>query len=157
VGAVGIASALLLVPLVLATTWEVVARYVFGSPTVWAYEVGFMLTGSHFLLGLAYTLRAGEHIRIDVLSGKLSPTARRRIDAIVYAVMLPLLVWLTWALFNYFMKGYATTERSGQSALNMPVWPFRLVFTLAFAMLTLQVACEFLKCLQPHRGEPKAG
>lgn len=152
IGAVGIAAAMLIVPLVLATTWEVFARYVFGAPTIWAYEVGYVLTGSHFLLGLAYTLRQGEHIRIDVLAGKMSTTTRRRIDTVVYGVMIPVLLWLTWTLFNYFARGYAQGERSGQSALNLLVWPFRLVFLLAFAMLALQVLCEFLKSLQPHRG-----
>ncbi len=148
VGAVGVIAALLLVPLVLATTWEVVARYAFGAPTIWAYEVGYLLTGSHFLLGLAYTLRQGEHIRIDVLSMHLAPRARRRIDAVAYALVLPLLVWLSVALFNYFLSGYTRGETSGQSALNLPVWPFRAVFVIAFAMFALQVLCELLKSLR---------
>lgn len=146
--AVGILAALLLVPLVLATTWEVVARYAFNAPTVWAYEVGYLLTGSHFLLGLAYTLRQGEHIRVDVFSAKLPMRVRNRIDAVVYAVILPLLVWLSYALYSYLMAGYERGETSGQSALNLPVWPFRLVFTLAFVMLALQVFCELIKSLQ---------
>ena len=91
VGGIGVFAALLLVPLVLATTWEVVSRYAFNAPTIWAYEVGYLLTGSHFLLGLAYTLRQGEHIRIDVLSAHMAPSTRRRIDAAAYIVVLPLL------------------------------------------------------------------
>lgn len=150
--AVGIAAALLLVPLVLATTWEVFARYALGAPTIWAYEVGYLLTGSHFLLGLAYTLRQGEHIRIDVLSTVLPPAVRRWTDAAVYAVVLPLLVWLVFALFGYFSAGYERGETSGQSALNLPVWPFRLVFLLAFAMLALQVLCELIKALRGSAG-----
>ncbi len=148
VGGVGILAALLLVPLVLATTWEVVSRYALGAPTIWAYEIGYLLTGSHFLLGLAYTLRQGEHIRIDVLSAHISPRMRRRIDAVAYALVLPLLVWLCIALFGYFMAGYERGETSGQSALNLPVWPFRIVFMLSFAMLALQVLAELLKALR---------
>lgn len=154
--AVGIAAAMLLVPLVLATTWEVVARYAFGAPTIWAYEVGYLLTGSHFLLGLAYTLRQGEHIRIDVLSAHMAPSTRRRIDAAAYAVVLPLLVWLSVALFNYFMAGYTRGETSGQSALNLPVWPFRAVFVLSFAMFSLQVFCELLKSLMAPKNDQEA-
>jgi len=143
--AVGILAALLLVPLVLATTWEVVARYAFGAPTIWAYEVGYTLTGSHFMLALAYTLREGEHIRIDVLSGNLPPWVRRSIDLLVYALVLPILLWITWTLWGYASSGYLRGETSGQSALNLPVWPFRAVFCLAFATFALQVACEFAK------------
>lgn len=147
VGGVGIFAAMLLVPLVLATTWEVVARYAFGAPTIWAYEVGYSLTGAHFLLALAYTLRQGEHIRIDVLSAALSPATRRAIDALVYALVLPILVWITWTLWGYASTGYLRGETSGQSALNLPVWPFRAVFCLAFATLFLQVLCELAKTL----------
>lgn len=145
--AIGILAAMLLVPLVAATTWEVIARYAFGAPTIWAYEIGYTLTGSHFLLALAYTLRQGEHIRIDVLSGLLPSRARRWIDAVAYALVLPIVVWITSTLWQYAESGYLRGETSGQSALNLPVWPFRLVFALAFATLALQVLCELLKTL----------
>src|SRR3972149_2627070 len=71
-GGVGILASLTLVPLVLASCYEVFARYAMGAPTIWAYEVGYMLTGSHFLLAMAFTLQAGEHIRIDIFSGKFA-------------------------------------------------------------------------------------
>jgi TRAP-type mannitol/chloroaromatic compound transport system permease small subunit len=148
VGSVGVIAALLLVPLVLATTWEVVSRYALNAPTIWAYEIGYLLTGSHFLLGLAYTLRQGEHIRIDVFTTRMSPATRRRIDAVAYVFVLPLLVWLTYALFGYFSEGQARGETSGQSALNLPVWPFRMVFVISFAVFSLQVFCELMKSLR---------
>jgi TRAP-type mannitol/chloroaromatic compound transport system permease small subunit len=147
VGAMGIVAALLLVPLVLATCWEVFSRYVMDAPTVWAYEVGYLLTGSHFLLGLAYTLREGLHIRIDIFTGTMSPRTRALIDAVTYAVVLPLLAWLAWALLQYLLAGWARGERSGQSALNLPVWPFRVVFFISFALFALQTAAELLKSL----------
>lgn len=147
---IGIVAACLLVPLVLATTWEVFSRYVLGAPTIWAYEIGYTLTGSHFLLALAYTLRAGEHIRIDVLSHHLSPTVKRWIDTAVYALVLPLLMWVAYTLWHYMAGGYASGETSGQSALNLPVWPFRLVLFIAFATLVLQVLAELLKVLRPR-------
>ena len=62
----------LIIPLVLATCYEVFARYVFGNPTIWAYEVGYLLMGFHFLLGGALTLKKGEHIRIDIFYNKLN-------------------------------------------------------------------------------------
>ncbi len=150
VGGIGVLAALLLVPLVIATTWEVVSRYAFNAPTIWAYEIGYTLTGAHFLLALAYTLRQGEHIRIDVLSGHLSPRTKRVIDAIVYALVLPILLWITFTLWHYMSEGLARSETSGQSALNLPVWPFRAVFVLAFATLGLQVLCEFFKSFAPR-------
>ena len=157
VGMVGIAAAFLLVPLVLATCYEVVSRYSFNAPTVWAYEVGYILTGAHFLLGLAFTLRATEHIRIDIFSGKFSERTRARLDMLAYCIIVPMLLWLSWALFQYLLAGYARGERSGQSALNLPVWPFRLVFTIAFVLFALQCVAEGLKTWMRMGGNPSSG
>lgn len=153
-GSLGIVAAMVLVPLVLATCYEVFARYAMGRPTIWAYEVGYLLTGSHFLLGMAYTLRDGAHIRIDVFSGKFSERTRAVIDLVGYTVMLPLLVWLSYQMYHYMVDGYASGETSGQSALNLPVWPFRVVFLVAFALFALQVLAEVIKSvrrLTPNR------
>ena len=150
-GSVGILAALAIVPLVVATSYEVFVRYALNAPTIWAYEVGYILTGSHFLLGMAYTLQTGDHIRIDIFSGKFSPRTRAVIDLLGYAVTFPLMLWLTWSLFEYLQTGYRRGERSGQSALNLPVWPFRVVFLVAFALLALQIAAEILKTARSLR------
>jgi TRAP-type mannitol/chloroaromatic compound transport system permease small subunit len=147
VGVSGVFAAMLIVPLVLATCYEVFSRYAMNAPTAWAYEVGYILTGSHFLLGLAYTLRQGLHIRIDIFTGSMSPRTRALIDSIAYTIVLPLLVWLAWMLMQYMLAGYARGERSGQSALNLPVWPFRLVFFVSFTLFALQVFAELLKSI----------
>lgn len=154
-GGVGILAALAIVPLVLATCYEVFSRYVMDAPTVWAYEVGYILTGTHFLLGMAYTLRHGEHIRIDIFSGKFAPRTRAVIDLAGYGVVLPLMIWLGYALLQYLVQGYVRGERSGQSAMNMPVWPFRIVFFVAFALLALQMLAEVMKTLRALRTEGK--
>ena len=144
-GSIGVLASIALVPLILATCYEVFARYLLGAPTVWAYEVGYFLTGSHFLLGLAFTLQSNEHIRIDIFSGRFSQRTRAIIDLLGYAVTLPLTIWLSYALFQHLAQGYLRNERSGQSAMNMPVWPFRLVFLVAFTLLALQILAEVIK------------
>ena len=144
-GSVGVIASLALVPLVIATCYEVFARYAMDAPTVWAYEVGYVLTGSHFLLAMAYALQKGAHIRIDIFSGKFSLRTRAIIDLLAYAVVLPLMVWLSTALFSHLATGYLRSERSGQSAMNLPVWPFRVVFFVAFTLLALQIFAEVVK------------
>jgi TRAP-type mannitol/chloroaromatic compound transport system permease small subunit len=150
-GSVGILAAMALVPLVAATCYEVFARYVMGAPTIWAYEIGYFLTGTHFLLGMAYTLRSDEHIRIDIFSGHFRSRTRAIIDLIGYAVTLPLMIWLSYALFQHLAQGYLRNERSGQSAMNMPVWPFRVVFLVAFTLLALQILAEVIKAVRRFR------
>jgi TRAP-type mannitol/chloroaromatic compound transport system permease small subunit len=150
---VGIMASFALVPLVIATCYEVFARYLFGAPTIWAYEVGYFLTGTHFLLGMAFTLAADQHIRIDIFSGHFSQRTRAAIDLLGYAVTLPLMTWISYALWLHLAQGYLRNERSGQSAMNMPVWPFRVVFFVAFAILTLQILAEIVKAVRRFRAK----
>ena len=54
-------------------------------------------------------------------------------------------------LCKLILVDYENNERNGQSALNLPVWPFRVVFVIAFALLALQVVAEIAKLLRPLR------
>jgi len=148
---IGIIAALTLVPLILTTTYEVLARYIFDAPTIWAYEVGYMLTGTHFLLGMAYTLQQGQFIRIDIFSQDMSEKTRALIDLCAYSVILPLMMWLTYGLTSYLISGFIKNERTGQSAMNMAVWPFRIVFLIAFTLLALQVYAEIIKSFEKYK------
>ncbi|MEX0760386.1 MAG: TRAP transporter small permease subunit, partial [Tistlia sp.] len=99
---VGYVTALIVLPLALATVYDVFARYVLLEPTIWAFELGYSLTGAHFLLGAAYTLKRGTHIRIDLIYARLSPRRRAVIDLVLYVgFFLPFLVLLTDALSDY--------------------------------------------------------
>src|SRR6476469_4951403 len=61
----GKAVAWLIIPMVGSLVYEVVARYLFNAPTEWAYDMTFMLYGTFFMLGAAYTLQKKGHIRTD--------------------------------------------------------------------------------------------
>lgn len=132
----------------LATVYEVIARYVFNRPTIWAYEIAYMAMGTNFLLGMAYALREKSHIRIDVVFMHLSPRKKAMIDCIGYTfLMLPFGFWLTWRLGLYALDAWFLGERSGESAWNPVIWPYRLVFFLGFALLTLQCMVEWLRSI----------
>jgi TRAP-type mannitol/chloroaromatic compound transport system permease small subunit len=147
-GFTGKTTAWLVVPLIAATTYDVAARYVFNAPTEWAYEVAYMAMGAHALLGMAFTLREGGHIRIDAFTQKFSQTAKAVIDLVGYLVfVLPCLVWVTWSLWAYWVKALRTNELSGQSAWNPVIWPFKLVFFVAFVLLVLQILAEIIKAI----------
>ena len=138
-----------MIPLIVASAYEVFSRYVLGEPTLWAYEIGTMVMGTHFLVGLAYTLREGEHVRVDFLYAHVSPRQRALIDAFGYLVLLlPVAGWLTVALWAKVQAAYESHERSGMSAFNPVIWPFRLVMCAAFALLFLQALAELLRCYE---------
>ena len=61
--------------------------------------------------------------------------------------MLPCLVWVTWSLWSYWINAFRTDELSGQSAWNPVIWPFKLVFFVAFVLLVLQIVAEVIKAI----------
>jgi TRAP-type mannitol/chloroaromatic compound transport system permease small subunit len=146
-GVSGETTAWLVVPLILATVYDVVARYAFNAPTEWAYEVGYMVMGAHALLGMAYTLREGGHIRIDAFTQRFSQTTKAVVDLIGYLIVLPCLCWVTWSLWQYWIGAFRSGELSGQSAWNPIIWPFRLIFFVAFVLLVLQIVAEVMKAI----------
>lgn len=157
---VGSLAALVIIPLVCATCYEVFARYVFGAPTIWAFELGYTLMGIHFLLGGALTLKRQGHVRIDVIYGQLKPKKQAVIDLVLYVTLvLPALILIFLRLSEYATSAYLSGETSGQSAWNPPIWPFRMLIATSFLLLALQVVAEILKCLDRllERGWTRGG
>ncbi|MEX0923940.1 MAG: TRAP transporter small permease subunit [Rhodovibrionaceae bacterium] len=156
-GSVGVLTSLIIIPLILATCFEVFSRYLFGAPTIWAFELGYILTGTHFLLGAAIALMKGTHIRIDLLYSRFSHRRKASVDLVLYVFLfLPFLVLLCDALFDYALRSYLSGEHSGASAWNPPIWPFRMLIAAGFMLLTLQVVAEIVKCIAVLRGRPIA-
>jgi TRAP-type mannitol/chloroaromatic compound transport system permease small subunit len=96
--------ACLIIPMVAGLTWEVVARYLFNAPTVWAYDMTFMLYGTFFMLGSAYTLMRKGHIRTDTFYGSWPPRVQGAVDAVCYAILFPALVVFLWVGWGYFAR-----------------------------------------------------
>ena len=80
----GLLFAGLVLPMVGGLCYEVFARYLFNAPTIWAYDVTYILYGSHFMLGAAYTLYKGSHIRTDMLYEKFTVQWKGIVDASMY-------------------------------------------------------------------------
>ena len=68
----------LILPMVMSLVWEVTARYGFNAPTEWAYDMTFMLYGTFFMVGSAWTLQRGGHIRTDSFYSKWSKRTQAR-------------------------------------------------------------------------------
>lgn len=144
--------AVLIYPLVFGLTYEVIARYAFNAPTIWAYDVSYMLYGSHFMLGAAYTLQKGGHIRTDIFYGKWSPRRQGLIDAALYVFFFfPGLIFFFWAGWNEALHAWSILETSEASPWRPPLYPFKTVVPVAAVFLLLQGMSEFLKCLHAAR------
>ena len=81
---VAIFTSFLVYLLVASLTYEVFARYLFKAPTVWAFDLSYMLFGTIFMLGSAYTLLNKKHIRTDIFYHKWSIKRQGMVDALMY-------------------------------------------------------------------------
>lgn len=152
--AFGRVGAVLILILILAVSYEVVMRYAFNAPTMWAYEVAAMLMGTSFLITIAYAMVTESHVRVDFLYARIGPRGRALIDVAGYLLfLLPLALWLTWGLWNYLVQAYATGETTGQSAWNPVVWPFRVAYVVGLVLFSLQILAEILRCMLVLRGQ----
>jgi len=142
----------LIIPMVASLVYEVFARYLFDAPTVWAYDMTFMLYGTFFMLGAAYTLKHKGHIRTDSFYGDWSPRKQGWVDTICYLVFFfPPLIAFQVVTWDYFAKSYGQDERIMTSPWMPIVWPFKLVLPLATALLLLQGISELIKSIHAAR------
>ena len=149
--ATGKVVAWLIVPMVLALSYEVIARYLFMAPTIWAYDLTYMLYGTLFMLGSAYTLARKGHIRTDTFYGNWSPRTQGVVDSICYVIFIPALIALLWVGWTFFMRSFHQGERIVTSPWMPIVWPFKFVIPLTAAMLLLQSLSELIKSLSAAR------
>jgi TRAP-type mannitol/chloroaromatic compound transport system permease small subunit len=114
------------------------------SSNAWL-ELQWYLFSAVFLLCAAYTLLRNEHVRIDVLAGRLSARGQAWIDVFgTLFFLLPMTLLIAWLSWPYFVRGFVHNEVSG-SAGGLALWPARLLLPVGFVLLSLQGLSELIK------------
>lgn len=132
--------------MVAGLTYEVIARYLFDAPTIWAYDITYMLYGSHFMLGAAYTLYTNGHIRTDIFYQKWSLRRQGTVDALLYLFLFfPGMFLFLDSSWQEAWLSLKVLETSDASPWRPPVYPFKMVLPLSALLLLLQGFSEFLK------------
>jgi TRAP-type mannitol/chloroaromatic compound transport system permease small subunit len=141
----------MIVPLVAGTTYEVIVRYAFNAPTIWAYDLSYMLYGAHFMLGAGYTLLKGGHIRTDIFYQNWSARTRGWVDALLYLFLFfPGMIFFFWMGAQEGMQSLQIWERSDASPWRPAIWPLKMVLPVTALLLLIQGVSEFVKSL--HMG-----
>ena len=143
---VGKLTCLMLVPVIFAMIFEVVARKVFIAPTDWAYDTSRMFSGAMFMMGAGYALMRGVHIRADFLFRNWSPRTQALVDGALYLLFyFPAMLFFFWVSTEYTIKAWVTWERSMDTALMAPLAPARTAMPVGALLLLLQGVAEFLR------------
>jgi TRAP-type mannitol/chloroaromatic compound transport system permease small subunit len=135
---------LLIVFMMIITTTEVVARYVFNNPTIWAWPINRQLFGVFILFGGVYTLLHGGHIRVEVLYGRFSPKMKsiaNLIALVCFLVFIGVLVWQGSLMAgNSLMSG----ERAS-GTFHIPLYPFKMLIPIAAFLFLLEGIADFFR------------
>jgi TRAP-type mannitol/chloroaromatic compound transport system permease small subunit len=142
----------LIIPMTLAVAYEVTARHFFRAPTIWAFDVTYMLYGTHFMLGTAYTLMRVGHVRTDMLYQGWSIRRQNLIDAIGYLFFFfPAMILFFYFGWQESSHSWAIGETSDASPWRPIIYPFKTVIPLTALLLLVQGVAEFLKSLHAIR------
>jgi TRAP-type mannitol/chloroaromatic compound transport system permease small subunit len=140
------------VPLVAAVAYEVVSRYVFNAPTIWVFDITYMLYGTLFMLGAAYALHKGAHIRTDFFWEQFSIRKKGWIDSLSYLLFFfPGFMAILVISGHEAFYAWQINETSDQSAWRPILWPFKAVVPLTCLLLLIQGVSELLKSLYMAR------
>jgi TRAP-type mannitol/chloroaromatic compound transport system permease small subunit len=114
------------------------------SSNAWL-ELQWLFFGAAFMLAAAYTLQNNAHIRIDIVSSRLSKRTRDVIELLGHLLILApfslILLWLSWPYFlESFMQGETSSNAGG-----LPVWPAKFLIFAGMLLLCLQMLSEVIK------------
>ena len=150
---VGKTAAWAIVVAILVSAVNAIIRRVFGVSSNGWLELQWYLFGAVFMLCAAWTLRVNEHIRIDIISSRLSKRGRDRIDLIGHLFFLfPFVALMLWLSVPYFRNSYMSGEVSSNAG-GLLIWPAKGLILLGFLSLAFQWLSELIKRIAIMRGE----
>ena len=144
----GKAFAWLIIVMAVGTGYEVFVRYVLNSPTAWALDVSFIMYGALFMMGGAYTLSRGGHVRGDFLYRLLQPRTQAKIDFVLYIIFFfPGVTALIFAGWKYAARSWGYGEVSAASPAGIPIYQFKTVIIAAGLLLFVQGIAQLMRCI----------
>lgn len=124
--------------------FEVVMRYIFNMPTIWAHEASYLLLGMQYLLAGAFAMLHGAHVRVDVLYNLLPERGRVGMDiftSMFFFIFALALVLTSWTYFdNAYSMGETTMETWG-----IQYWPVKGAMLLGAVLILLAGVSRLLK------------
>jgi TRAP-type mannitol/chloroaromatic compound transport system permease small subunit len=142
---------------VLISAGNAVVRKLFNVSSNAYLEIQWYLFAAVFMLGVGHVMLRNGHVRIDVVSTRLSARANAVIDSLgIVLFILPLAVIMIDLSWPLFVRAWMSGETS-QNAGGLIRWPVLLLIPAGFGVLLLQSLSELIKraaFLSGHRDEP---
>ncbi|MCP5305044.1 MAG: TRAP transporter small permease subunit [Chromatiaceae bacterium] len=144
----GKAFAWLILVMTFGVSYEVLVRYGFNAPTSWAFDLSYITYGTLFMMGGAYTLSRGGHVRGDFLYRLWKPRTQARVELTLYFLFFfPGIIALIIAGWKYAERSWRYMEVSVNSPAGIPIFPFKTVIVAAGALLFVQGIAQVFRCI----------
>ncbi|MCC9624436.1 TRAP transporter small permease subunit [Thalassospira sp. MA62] len=138
----------LIILMTLGMSYEVAARYLFNAPTTWSLDVSFIMYGTLFMMGGAYTLSRRGHVRGDFLYRLWKPATQAKVDLILYIFFFfPGVTALIFAGSKYAIRSWGYGEVSVNSPAGVPIFQFKAVIVAAGILLFIQGIAQIFRCI----------
>ena len=129
-------------------SYEVFVRYVLNKPTPWALDVSFIMYGTLFMMGGAYTLSQGGHVRGDFLYRLWRPRIQATVDLVLYIFFFfPGVLALVISGWKYAERSWGYAEVSVNSPAGIPIFQFKTVMVAAGLLLLIQGIAQVMRCI----------
>jgi TRAP-type C4-dicarboxylate transport system permease small subunit len=136
-----VGAGVLIVLLTFFVTVAVAARYIFKAPILFADAVsGFTMAAMTFL-GLAYTMRVGGHISLDLILNHLPPRGKLWLELVTSIVSLVYVVWLGYLSSTMVVESYKMKSTSYEAFLTVPIFPVQLSIPFGLLLLVIEITC----------------
>lgn len=138
----------LIILMTLGMSFEVASRYLFNSPTPWALDISFIMYGTLFMMGGAYTLSRGGHVRGDFIYRLWSERTQAKVDLTLYILFfLPGVTALIFSGWKYASRSWSYAEVSVNSPAGIPIYQFKTVIVAAGILLMIQGIAQIFRCI----------
>lgn len=136
----------LFVPMTLIAMFEVVMRYLFNSPTTWAWDINVQCFCAIVVLGGAHTLQQGGHVIMDIFVNRLQQKARLIVNLCVYIVFFFAIFIAIWQVSIFAWQSFILFEEAS-TIFSPPIYPIKSGILIGVSLLFLQGASLFVRDL----------
>lgn len=123
---------------------EVIARYVFNSPTIWVLDLCKLALGFMGILGGGYTLMLGSHVKVDVIYGSRSVRTRAIMDLCTSVLFFLFVIILLWQSIRMAADSFALKEHS-TTVFAPPLYPLKMAIPVGVFLVLLQGVAKVLR------------
>lgn len=132
--------------------YDTIMRTVFGKPNIWAVELTQFFMAAYYLLGGAFTLLVGGHVRMDLFYSRWTKKGKAIADVITFVPLMIYMVILLWGGIQGIQYAIQYKQVT-YSAWAPQVTPIKIFMVLGIILMFLQVISELIKDIADIQGE----